>query len=427
MKDSKQYSPLDAQMWWRISMLTGAYFIQNLFVISAHSLEPESVSSKFTETAQLVADLVAESKRNQIVRKHEPGDPLAQAEIQATGLASDVTLYSQRMVEIIVKYAERDDWKNAEFLADQLPGNGAAMAHAELSVIAARKGSVKDVEKHAQAATQNSGNLLGVSSANVKSNISYAWYLAGNMTKANEVRTGLEELDSLLLDIKLHRDDLIASLTLTEVKQQLALMKTAAPDASKAEFMMACAKQQYTRGKADLAEPFLDVIGSLALQNGMPNSHHVLLSLARTAWMAGKNDKARKSLNLFLKCCESYSAEADWKVPYTAEAVGVLNDWKEASLAKSWIKKAQDSVNKMFILDAPKAILAVAKQIERIEGSEAADMLVKEALIIGEKAVHPRSKASAGLDVCLYYADAVRPLPERIQEIFNQKAEEADK
>lgn len=366
----------------------------------------------------LVERLVAESQKHRVIRPANPADPLWQAERQAVGLAADISSFNTWMLAILSARLERGDSAVAE-LADRLPGQGRALAHAELALAAARQRRNAEAETHLKSALEGGDRAEGPQVARLRSLAALALLHLGREDEAGRLQSRLGSFEQLELETRQIEDGLQAAPDLPAARQRILGLSEPAADELKARYLLACARRHFAAGRADSAEPFLEAVGEMSMQNGLPNAQRVLLDLARIAWAGGRQSTARKSLNLFLKCCEQFGDGAEWKAPFLAEAVGLLIDWRQPGEAREWLKRAEAGLGKVYVLDAPAALLAVARQRERLDGAAAGDRLVLQAVRAGRMHPHPRALAEAGVRVCLHYAAVRRPVPAAIVQAFS--------
>ncbi|HYF34625.1 MAG TPA: hypothetical protein VD994_04990, partial [Prosthecobacter sp.] len=379
------------------------------------------------ETDALVARLVEESQKHKVSRKADPKDPVWQAERYASGLADDISLFNQWMIEIVRAYAVRGDAAEAAYVADQLPGAGSPLAHAELALVHARRRENAAAEQHLTVAQAGLSSASRSQADLVRSRCAHALHLMNRGHEAAALEARLEELELLHLETHLQKEGLRPALTLKQAQERLALVKAKGVDATRCRYLLACARRHFEFGEKEKGLPFLPEVGNLASANGLPPAQHVLLDLARVAWAAGQKEDARKSMNLFLKCCGAYADHAEWKALYIADAAALLVDWQEQDEARAWLKQAESGLPKVFVLDAPTPILAVGRQWERLDGAAAGDRFATMAAQAGMAHPHPRAQAGAAVQVCLFYADAGRPLPEAIARILSQESQEGSR
>lgn len=389
----------------------------------AGSLEAEPPINLET-TEALVRRLVEESQKHQIKRQENPDDPVWNAELAAAGLAADTSAYNEQMLEVLKRYAIRGDFGEAEYVAGNLPGNGGVRAHAELALACARKGRKEDATRHVKLAADQIPQLSGQQAEKVRGTCAHVLHLIGREKEAKELQTQLGELELLSLEARLHEEDRMPVLNLAQAIERLARLQAKGVGELRALFLLACARQQFLKGSIETGRAFFPEVGRLATDEGLPHAQHVLVELSRAAWLAGETKEAHKALNVFLKCCEGYPANAEWKAPYLADAVSLLLDWKENDKARTWLETAEAGLSKVFVLDAPQAILAVAKQREKLEGAMAADDLVTQAAKAGRAHPHPRAHAAASVLICLYYADVGRSIPASVLKLLSHSPQE---
>ncbi len=378
-----------------------------------------SAASSLTDTDALVARLVEESQKHKVARKSDPKDPVWQAESYASGLADEVSLYNEWMLKVILKYAERGDLAEAAYVSDQLPGAGSALAHAELAVIHARKTEKSEAERHIQAAKDASSSVSRLFLSKVLARCALALKLLKLDTEAVSLLSQVEELELLDLDTALQQEGLAQHLTLAQAQARLDQMTARGSDEAKCHFLLACAEQHLKSGKSELGLPFLEAVSNLSSKNGLPTAQHVLIDVARLHWMSGQTQEAKKTLSFFLQCCERYADAAEWKAPFISDAVSLLLDWKQPDEARVWLKLAETSLPKVYVLDSPQAVLAVGRQLARLDGAEVRDRFAVMAAQAGLQHPHPRSRASAAVQIALYYAELGASIPASVTKILS--------
>jgi len=387
---------------------------------------PEAASQR-SETEVLVDELVRDSQKHKIKRKEDPADPVWNAELAAAGLAGDLTAYNEQMLKIIRLYAQRGDFTEALYVAERLPGNGTVRAQAELALSATRAGETAVADQCVKLASEQAARLSGLPAEQVRSLRAQVLHLRGRGQEATAMQEKLGELELLLLESRLHEDGRLPALTLEQAQARLATIQSRGVAERMALFLLACARQQFLKGSIEAGRAFLPAIGKLATDEGLPHAQHVLVELARAAWMAGETKEAHKALNVFFRCCERYADGAEWKAPYLADAVALLIDWKEIDEAQAWLKVAEACLPKVFVMDAPQAILAVAKQRERLDGAAEGDRLAIQALRAGKAHPHPRVHATAAVLVWLHYAELQRPVPATVQQLLSITLKEEER
>ena len=384
---------------------------------------PEPKSS----TEELVSQLVADSQKHQIIRKSDPKDPLRVAETMAVGLADDLSAYNRWMLEIIQQYVKKGQIEEAEYLVGRLPGHGAAMAHAEMALHYARKQQKAEADTHLQSALRLADQASGLPAEMARTQCILALHHLDRSPEAAPQTDKLGKFALLSLETQMHEEDLLAPISVLDAKRQLVGVPEQGEDERRARFLLACAKQHYQKGTGQVAQAFLEEVGAMSVQNGLPNAQHVLVDLARVAWAGGNKDLARKSLNLFLKCCMAYGDGADWKVLYLADAVELLIEWNEMDEAREWLKAAEKSIPKIFVMDAPASMLALARQHERLGDTAAADQFVLLAAKSGASYNHPRVRAETSVRIALYFFNVGKPMSEEVLQILSPDSAEAEK
>lgn len=364
--------------------------------------------------------MVAESQKHIIPRESDPNDPARLAESYAVGLADDLAVYNLWMLKIIRAHVSAGRLADAEYLVTRLPGYGSAMAHAELALHYARIKNAELSEVHLIPAIKLADQISGMPSEMIRTDCVMALYLLGKGKETGNLVNRLGNLSLLILETRLHEEGLMEPISLLMAKRRLVQVPDKGEDEIRARYVLACAEQHFEKGDSEEGVRFLNEIGQMSVQNGLPNAQRVLVDLARIAWMGGQQKMARKSLNLFLKCCEAYGDGADWKPIFIADAVELLISWNEKEEAKEWLKLGEQSIKKVFVLDAPAAFIALAKQREVLNGAESADLFVELAVQAGRSYKHPRVLAEASVRACLYYSENGRKLPSKLLQILSQ-------
>lgn len=375
---------------------------------------------------ELVSRLVEESQKHQVVRSSDPQDILRQAETHAVELAADVSSYNHWMQEIIQGYVKKGQLDDAEYLVNRLPGYGSAQAHAILALHYARLHQAQKAIPHLNVALKQVEQMNGLPAENLRSQCVLAMYHLGEKKEVASQMAKLGRLSLLSLETELHEQGLVPAITVLDAKRRLVAVPDQGEDERHARFLLACAQQQFVEGHPEVGQAFLEEIGRMSVENGLPNAQRVLVDLARTAWAGGRQQLARKSMNVFLKCCEAYGDGADWKPVFLADAVEVLISWNEPDQAKEWLKVAEKSMKRVFVLEAPAGYIALARQHESLGHVKEADDLLMAALKAGASYKHPRAKAEAAVRVCLYFSEVGRSMPTQMAQYLSQATAEVD-
>jgi|GEM_PF-2388086 len=380
------------------------------------------MGSAATET--LVDQLVSDSQKHVIQRQSDPQHPLRRAEAYAVGLAADLTLYNEWMLRIIRQYVEAGQLHDAEFLVKKLPGYGRALAHAEMALTYARRHENMEAERHLQQAQKYTGQATGLTAEKIRSDSALALFHLDRKPEATALMSRLGRLSLLSLEGQLHEEGLVKAIELLDAKRRLVSVSDKGEDERKARFLLSCAKQHFKEGTAKSGEVFLDAIGEMAMENGLPNAQRVILDMAQVAWAGGQQKTARKAINLFFQCCQAYGDGAEWKPVFLADGVNVLLGWGLKDEVKPWLKLADQSMAGVFVLDAPQAYLAIAKQYRKMGEESEVEPRVTMTLRSSAAYKHPRAFASAAVQVCLFYANSGDEIPGNISQILTQLAAE---
>lgn len=368
----------------------------------------------------LVARLVQESQKHAIPRNLSPTDPLFQAESYAAGLAADVSEFNVWMIEIIKAYANRGDFNSAAYLAKRLPGSGNGLAHAEIAaLLAASPGRQSEAESYLKVARKELNQVSGLPAELMRARCALALYYLGRESEAMSLEAELGKLELLSLNTRLHEANLLPAISLLDAKRLLVTLTEQGNDERQARFLLACAQQHFKKGSPELAKPFLEEIGTMAMERGLPTAQRVLLDLARTAHAGGQALLANKSMNLFLKCCEGYSDNAEWKAPFLAAAAEILIEWKRLDEARAWLKAAEATIPKIFVMDAPAAMLAIARQRAKLDGPDSAEPLLLASARAGRSHSHPRFLAETAVRICLHAEAVSTPVSAEVTGILN--------
>ena len=410
--------PSSFQTLCRSSVLAGCVLLADVYILGAQPPSLEAPLSQKTE--DLVSRLVKDSQRHQIIRTSDPKAPLRQAENYAVGLANDLSSYNRWLLQIIQAYVKKNQIEDAEYLVRRLPGYGGAMAHAEMALFYSRTHREAEAEPHLKAALTLLTQAAGLPAEMARIQCILALHHLGRAQETASLVAQLGRLSLLSLETKMHEEDLVPAISLLQAKRNLVTVPEQGEDERRARYLLACAKQHFEKGSADIARAFLETIGEMSVENGLPNAHRVLVDLARVAWMGGEQKLARKSLNLFLKLCESYGQGADWKPLFMADAVDLLISWDEKDEARQWLNAAESGVAKIFVIEAPATFLALANLHEKLGDRSGADQLAILAAKAGASYHHPRVGVEASVRVCLYFADHNRDLPDDIFKILSK-------
>lgn len=383
------------------------------------------VSSTATpaETAALVESLVQESQKHKVARETNPSDPLWLAEQSAAALAEDTALFNDAMLEIILGYARQAKIKDSAYLADQLPGHGTAQAQAGLALFYAEKNDRERAGGHLKAAMEKVTLAQGQIAEKIRVLCAETLYLLGREKETGPLELRLGELQLLELETWLQKQELRPALTLKQAQSSLDALKERGVDPLRARFLLACAERQLRSGNRAAGLEILPEIGKVAMRDGLPTGHRVLLDLARVAYSSGATNEAEKALSLFLKAVGGYANEVEWKASYLADAADLMLDWKREDQARLWLKEAESGLPKVYVLDVVKPTLAVARSSERLAGPAEGDRLALQAARAGMAHPHPRAQGATSTQVCLFYAEVGRALPMEVRKALHLSAE----
>lgn len=378
------------------------------------------------DSQALVDRLIAESQKHAYQRRTSADHPLRRAEAAAAGLAGDLAEYNVWMAEIIARWARAGELEEAAYLADNLPSSGPAKAHLEIAGVLLQDGKKSPALTHLDKVQETLGQARGRKAQILR--VQYAELLerAGRKEQAAQIAAGLDELARLELDARLQKLGLAEAMDLKQAEARLAACEDRGVDKVRGEFLLACAVQQLKAGRQAAGMELLREAGRMATRDGLPSAQHLLVDVARTAYAAGEFAEADKALRLYFEIIKQYADAADWKAPFAADALDVLRTREgKAADVKAWLAVLEAGVSKVFILDAPKSILALARVAEKTGGAGEGDRLALMAAKVGASNTHPRGRAAAQVQVCLFYTDAGREVPAAVLAVMNSQAEAA--
>ncbi len=391
---------------------------------AAGAQEKPSSPATVQGSQSLLDQIIRDSQKHAYTRRTGPEHVLRQAEAQAAGLAGDIAEYNDWMVEIILRWTRAGEAGEASYLADNLPGSGPARAHLEIAAVLIQEGRRPAAGEHLKKARETIEQARGRKAEILRTRQAELLYRIGQKAEADTVAKALGGLASLELEARLQALELGGALTLAEAQARLAQCEERGVDKVRASFLLACAARQLRAGHQAAGMELLREAGRLSTRDGLPSAQHLLVEVAGTAYAAGEFAEADKAIKLYLEIVKTYADAADWKVPYIADALELLHSWKgREPLIQGWLKAAEASLPKVFILDAPRSILALARVAEKVGGPAEADRLVLLAARAGAGNQHPRGRAAAAVQICLYYADAGRPVPAAAAAIMNSQPE----
>lgn len=407
-----------SQNFWKRLIAGGA----GMFLMCAEAQQSATIQQSQTLLDQIITD----SQKNAFHRTTDSGHPLRLAESLAASVAGDLSEYNDLMVEIIARWAKSGEFAEAEYLADNLPASGPARAQLEIAWVLFRDGKREKAAEHLKRSLETMDQARGRKAEVLRTRYCELLYSLDRVAEARSMESRLSELARLELDARLQRLQLNPALDLAQAQQRLAQCEDRGVDRVRAAFLLGCADRQLRDGNQKAGLELLQEVGRLATRDGLPSAQRVLVDLARTAHAGGEFKEADKAIKLYLEIVKKYADAADWKAPYLAEALDVIVDWKgREKQVNEWLKVAETWLPKVFVLEAPKSALALARVAERVAGTAESDRLVMMAAKAGRSHPHPRAQANAAVLVCLFYTDAGRAIPADIRTIINPQAEAA--
>lgn len=387
--------------------------------------QPVAPGAPSIQQSQVLLDqIIADSQKHAYRRTTEPGHPLRLAESMAAGVAGDLSEYNDLMIEVILRWAKAGEYSEAAYLADNLPASGPARAHLEIAWVLYKAGKRDEASAHLQKSLETMEQARGRKAEVLRTRYLELLYALDRGAEAKAMETRLGGLALLELESRLQSLQIRPALNLAQAQARLDVCEDRGVDRVRASFLIGCADRQLRDGNQKAGLELLQEAGRLATRDGLPSAQRVLLDLARTAYAGGEFKEADKAVKLFLEIVKTYADAADWKAPYIAEALDLLVTWKgREKLVNDWLKVAEAGLSKVFILEAPKSILAVARVAERLNGATEGDRLSLQAARAGKAHPHPRAQAAAAVLVCLFYADAGRAIPADVLKIINPQME----
>lgn len=386
----------------------------------------QSPSGTVQQSQALLDQIIADSQKHAYLRTTQANHPLRVAEAIAAGAAGDLGEYNDLMIEVITRWARAGELSEAGYLAENLPAEGSARAHLEIAFAQFHNGHRDLAATHAAKALETIEQARGRKAELLRTRYAELLYVLNRADEAKVVESRLSDLAQLELEAKLQVLKVRPVLNLTQAKERMARCEDRGVDRVRTAFLLGCADQQLREGHQKEGLELLQEAGRLATRDGLPSAQRALVDLARIAHAGGEFKEADKAIKLYLEILKTYAEAADWKAPYLAEALDLLLDWKgREDLVREWLKVAEAGLAKLFILDVPKSTLALARIADRLEGAMEGDRLVMQAARAGRSHPHPRAQASAGVQICLHYADLGREIPVEILKVINPQMEAA--
>ncbi len=406
------------QMFWKRLLAGGAA----LLVICAQAEQTATIQQSETLLDQIIAD----SQKHAFKRTTDARHPLRLAESRAAGTAGDLSEYSELMIEIITRWAKIGEFAEAAYLADNLPASGPASAHLEIAWVLLEKGKREKAAEHAGKSLETLEQARGRKAELLRTRYCELLYSLGRESEAKTEELRLSELAKLELEARLQSLQSKPALSLQQAQARMAQCEDRGVDRVRATFLLGCANRQLSDGNQKAGLELLQEVGRLSTRDGLPSAQRMLIELARSAYAGGEFKEADKAIKLFLEIIKTYADAADWKAPYLAEALDVLIDWKgRDKQVNDWLKVGEAGLSKVFVMEAPKSALALARVAQRAAGFVEADRLVMLAAKAGRSHPHPRAQATSAVLVCLFYSDAGRAIPADILKVINPQTEAA--
>ena len=374
----------------------------------------------------LLDQIITGSQKHAYQRQTAAGHPLRVAESIAAGAAGDLSEYNDLMVGIVTRWAKAGEITEATYLADNLPASGPARAFLEIAAELLQAGRKSEAEVPMTRALESIGQARGRKLELLQTRRAELLYKLGHREEAAKIEASLSELGQLEIATRVQSLPDSPLLDLAQAMKRMERCEDRGVDRIRAAFLIACADHQYREKHPEAGLAMLQEAGRLATRDGLPSAQEVLVDLARTAHAHGEVKEAEKATRVQLEIIKGYANAASWKAPSLASVLDLLVTWGgHDKLVADWLKAGEQSLAEVFIMDAPRSMLALARIAERVKGPAEGDRLALAAAKAARTHPHPRAQASAGVLVCLYYADLGRAIPAEILKVINPQQEAA--
>lgn len=374
--------------------------------------------SSAVSTEKLIEELVADSQKHAKPRAEYPKrDSIRLAESCANLLAADVPSYTARLGDVVTANLKAGRLDDALLISEKMRLLGEESGFTQLMLYhlhAGRKSEaaalIPDIEKSlprlSMVRRRNAERDIAVTKglmAEKSDNLDYLKHLEPDIRLEAEtewLRAGKLAEPPKTLDAVKARISKEASGTQASVRFAITALEKALPSLSEEQ-----------------AGPFIDYVGPLCTESHHPGAHHGLLDLARVLWPHEKlRPQARKAMNRYLAQTAAYPEQAEWKGPYFADAVPVLLEWGEKELATKAAKDAREKLEKVFVADAPRALVAAARAAHLVGSETERDQALADAVASARRYPHPRIGADAAVECCLLHAELDLPLSDKAYE-----------
>ncbi len=370
-----------------------------------------------SDTQTLVDALVADSQKHQEKRPVDPADPIYQAELHASLLASDVESYCVQLRRIAHLYAERGQWGNALAVTRKCVQLGHPVPLADLTVISFQNARKVEASAFMDEALRSLSQATGREREEMKRECAIALHHLGRHTEADALTTELQQQDRY--EVIIHSIPLRhAALRDPEVEISELKRQQASPSES-ARVAIALAREHLSsqQGKP-AAEKLLTFAGEQASNKLRPDAQPQLIEIARLARKHGLREIEQRAEGVFLKMSRAHAAEADWKPMHLALSAEWFAEKGETVQAEAIAAEAEAAVGKVFVLEAPAALLKLAALHHRLGHAVESTALVVKAARAGLSYPHPRARGLAATEVCLFFANAKATIPDEVTRLL---------
>lgn len=368
--------------------------------------------------AALIEELVKDSQKHLKPRPQRPArDALRLAESAADLLASDITAYTSRLGDIVSACLQADRADDALFLAEKMRQLGDESGFTRLMIASAQAGRLDEARGPLESVQKNLPRLTGVRRRNAERDVVITRGLLAETSADMALLTTLEPDTRLEAETAWLRAGKLASPPLNADAVRSRLKKEGVSPLAAARYAITALE----KALPSLAEPevkaFADLVGPLCTEAPHPGAHHVLLDLSRVLWPQEiHRPLARKAMNRYLALAASYPEQAEWKGPYFADAVPLLLEWGEKDLASKAAGDSRATLEKVFVADVPRALVAAARAAHQTGLTTQRDQALIDALTSSRKHPHPRVAADAAVECCLVHASLDLPVSDAVYQ-----------
>lgn len=376
------------------------------------------------ESEKLVEELVADSQKHRKQRTGDPNEALRQAEEFTKLLGSDVSELGRHQRLVVAGYCAQRRFAEALERAEETIGGHQYIARALVADAAARAGQtalalaqVKEALEHANLCAN------GLQKDELRRHAALALLELGEEAQAAELSKTLppaDQVDLLVRSIELGDAEpgRAEAPTMEELKKLTAETKASA--STHARLALAWAERQFHAGRKADGDALLNWAGEVATSTLDPAAHLVLVDIARAAKKYDAPEVADRALRILMANSRNYADTAEWKAAALARAAVLCREWGRAEEAAELMTLAEASAPKVFVAFAPQAWLEVARGHLALGRGEKATAAATNALRAGMAHPHPRVRAMAAVQTCLFYADMNRAIPAPVMEMLDR-------